>query len=78
MGIIPQILINEADDKAADYQIAGMLADRGCPPKNWNPAHPREFGVFSERGGYTVAPLFPAVLADKSMRCLYRTDTGEC
>jgi hypothetical protein len=70
----PQILINEAEDKAAEWQMAKAMADMGCPPNNWNTAHPCEFGVFRYRDGYTVAPLFPAILADKTMRCLYRTD----
>jgi hypothetical protein len=70
----PQVLITEAENKAADWQMAKAMADMGCPPINWNKDHPCEFGVFKFRDGYAVAPLFPAVLADASMRCLYRTD----
>lgn len=77
MRNIPQVLVTEAENKAADWQFAGALADRGWPPRDWNPKHPREFGVFRiGRNDYCVAPLFPHVLADKSMTCLYRTDTG--
>lgn len=76
-NIIPQTLIEDAENKATEWQMAGAMAKRGCPPTNWISDHPCEFGVFQRRNDYAVAPLFPSVLADMSrdgFRCVYRTD----
>ena len=73
----PQIMINEAENKAAEFQLAGMLADRGCPPKDWNPEHPRQFGVFQRgRNDFAVVPLFSHAIEEMrrdGFRCVYRT-----
>lgn len=74
----PNSLINEAESKAADWQIAKALAGKGYPPKNWSNDHPCEFGVFQkDKNSYCVAPLFPKVLTDlgnDGFRIVYRTD----
>ena len=76
--MVPQVLVTEAENKAAEFQLAKMAADMGCPPRGWNTSHPCEFGVFQKgRDGYAVAPLFPAVFTDMhrdGFRCVYRTD----
>lgn len=76
--MVPQALVTEAENKAAEFQLAKMLANRGCPPRGWNARHPCEFGVFQKgRNGFAVVPLFPAVFVDMRLdgfRCVYRTD----
>ena len=79
--MVPQALVIEAENKAAEFQLGKMAAETGCPPRGWNVSHPCEFGVFRKgRDGYAVAPLFQTVFADMrrdGFRCIYRTDQGE-
>lgn len=73
----PQILIADAESRAAEFQLGKIAAQAGCPPIGWNSAHPCEFGVFANGNGYAVAPLFSHVLDSMKrdgFRCVYRTD----